>query len=881
MAAAVADSGNSRGPFDFVAAQAAARLTAPRPMRSDAEVRKRVASDYGRSPIRFEPNVGQEPSGVKYVARCGGFDIALTDTGVTLVLPWKNPSGARDSARQKHISEPGEHTRLRLSLVHPTGIPRLHPEQRQLGVSNYFNGKDRSRWRINVPNYGAVRYRQAYPGIDWVIHGNVERLEYDLVVAPRADPKQIKIKVEGANRLRVEGDGDLELTVGDLTLRQLKPVVYQTMATGERRSIEGGFALEHGQLSFKIGKYDRSRELVIDPTVESTYLGGSKGAAVTAIAVGASDVLYVAGNTSSTDFPTVGPIQNSNASSGGTAFVAKFNFDGSLAYSTYLGGSGTDGATAIAVDGEGNAYVAGSTTSGDFPTVRAFQGTKPGSSAAFVAKLNAAGNALVYSTYLGGSDTSNALGGAGAGTTQASGIAVDSAGSAYVAGVTSSLNFPTVEAFQSASPNGGAMTSFVAKISAEGSALVYSTYLGGSRSDTANSIAVDSAGDAYVVGNAASNDFPTVNAFQDSIKGESTAFLTKLSANGNALVYSTYLGGTGQDQANGVAVDASGEAYVTGTTNSSDFPTANAWQGTLQGGSAGFITKFNSAGNALVFSTYMTGAVPYGIALDGDADVYVAGSTTSSNLLTSEAVQDVNNGLAIGASNAFITELGPSGGQAQLGAVVGGIFSTYLGGSGSNVPSDISGNPPIPVGDSARSIAVDSTGDNIYVGGTTASSDFPGVANAFQSTKDGAVTTGFVSRINLTCCMGGGSSPPPPTSPSTSGGGGAMDWGLISGLGLALAARLRRNRTNRTARRNGAPKSSDRGAWEQFSRPRLDVASGRAVPEHPLPEIAHATEGVSLIAAHAMTRRRRIPPRTIAPGRSLWCSPRRPPVRTG
>jgi beta-propeller repeat-containing protein/centrosomal CEP192-like protein len=293
-----------------------------------------------------------------------------------------------------------------------------------------------------------------------------------------------------------------------------------------------------------------------------------------------------------------------------------------LVYSTYLGGTGDDFGRGIAVDSFGNAYVAGFTSSVDFPTKNAFQSANAGFLDAFVTKLSPSGSTLVYSTYLGGT-----------GEEQCTGIAVDSAGHAYIAGATESTDFPTKNAIQPTHA-GGLRDAFVTKIAGAGNALIYSTYLGGSVTDYGSAIAVDSAGDAYVVGSTNSFDFPTANAIQPTFAGGGVTdgFVSKFNPAGSALVYSTYLGGTGDDSVNGVAVDSVGDAYVTGGSTSSHFPTVNAIQPTNHGGRDAFVTEINPLGSAFVYSTYLGGPTNdsgTSIALDSARSTYVIGTTKS------------------------------------------------------------------------------------------------------------------------------------------------------------------------------------------------------------------------------------------------------------
>ncbi|HWY25838.1 MAG TPA: SBBP repeat-containing protein, partial [Nevskia sp.] len=401
-----------------------------------AAARERIVSAYGELPLRFEPNVGQAAPEAQYLARGEGYDIFLSASGPVLSLRGNAPG-------QAHAPVPP--AALRLRLVHASPSPRLHAERPQASLSNYFIGNDRSAWHRDVANYGAVRYEQVYPGIDWLVYGNPQQLEYDLVVAAQADPRRIRLKFEGAGRLVLDQHGDLLLRVHGQTLRQLKPVLYQVSDEGERRRVDGHYLLDHQQLAFAVGRYDHGRPLVIDPAFAySTYLGGSRSTVANAIAVDSAGNAYIAGNTGATDFPTAHPYQGSN--NGGNAFIAKLSADGgSLVYSTYLGGSGGENAAGIAVDSAGNAYLAGSTYSTDFPLANAYQSSNKAAGtdtneSAFLTKLSADGGSLVYSTYLGGSNDLNG----------AAGLALDSAGSAYLVGSTNSTDFPTAKPLQAA-----------------------------------------------------------------------------------------------------------------------------------------------------------------------------------------------------------------------------------------------------------------------------------------------------------------------------------------------------------------------------------------------------------------------------------------------
>ena len=464
------------------------------------------------------------------------------------------------------------------------------------GKSNYLIGNDPKKWRTDVPNFARVQYRNVYPGIDLLYYGNQGQLENDFVVSPGADPKAIDLGFRGEAKMEVDAQGELLLHVADGQIVLHKPVAYQ-LSGGARQEVSAGYEIKRGkEVRFVVANYNPAIPLVIDPVLSySTYLGGSSGDSPAAIAVDTSGNAYVVGRTESTDYPvTAGAFQTA---SGGVedAFVTKLNSTGTaLVYSTYLGGSLLDFAQAVAVNSSGNAYLAGAAKSSNFPvTAGAFQTTKvtsAGLTAAFITELNAAGNGLVYSTYLTGTNQFS----------QANAIALDSSGNAYVTGIDLASDFPTTPGAFSTTMH----AIFVTELNPTGTALVYSTFLGGSQNteDSSSAIAVDSSGNAYVTGSAYSSDFPVTPGVFQTTKGTNAvlnAFVTKLNSMGTALIYSTYLGGSFADNAAGIAVDSSGNAYVTGQADSTDFPvTVGSFQTVYGGGNNdAFVTKLNASGN--------------------------------------------------------------------------------------------------------------------------------------------------------------------------------------------------------------------------------------------------------------------------------------------
>jgi len=692
--------------------------------------RARAMKTYAALPMMFEANSGQSDPRVKFLSRAPGYTLFLTDKEAVLSLLTAPPASASAHAAQGSQKSPGPQpdkseapslTRfVRLKFAGGNTPTAISGRDQLPGKTSYFLGNDPKQWHRNIANYEGVEYRGVYPGVDVVFHGNQQRLEYDFIVAPGADPHAIALDVEGAKRVRITPRGDVVLGVGQSELELEKPVVYQEVE-GQRREVAGNFVLSGPhRIGFTLGPYDRSLPLVIDPTLAySTYLGGSSYDWGSGIALDSSGNIYVTGWTTSTNFPTANPFQSTNQGSE-NAFVAKLNNAGTaLIYSTYLGGSSSDLASGIAVDSSGNAYVVGQAGSRNFPTLNPIQAANNGSVNAFVTKLNNTGSELVYSTYLGGSNRGNGDAGYG--------IAVDSSGSAYVTGLANSTNFPTVNPIQ-ATNNASGGTAFVAKLNSTGSALDYSTYLGGSNEDCGEGIAVDSSGNAYLTGFTDSTNFPTVSPLQQALGGGIDVFVTEINAAGSALVYSTYLGGSGWDLGTGIALDSSDNVYVTGNTASTNFPTENPIQ-TYGGNTDAFVTKlnFNPATSALtlVYSTYLGGrSADYGtsIAVSSFDYAYVTGYTASTNFPLVNPFQTACGGCS-SYNDAFVAKLNPAGSAL--------VYASYLGGSNQDYGSGI---------------AIDSSG-NAYLTGGTSSSNFPTV-DPLQATNKSSSGTVFIAKIS-------------------------------------------------------------------------------------------------------------------------------------
>jgi len=808
-----------------VLAAAAVIIHARTPVATE-NLAPRLLSGYGSLPMIFEPNVGQAPVGVQYVAQGNAYAIALAENGATLKLASRTTPISAPLGHTYRVSEVSRSSTLRLSLVNANRHPRLKPQRPQESYSNYFVGNDPSHWHRHVANFAAVSYDNAYPGIDWVLYGNPQQLEYDFVVAPHANPNDIRIALEGAKELTVTSNGDLLIALEGGEVRQLKPAVYQTDRIGKRIPIEGHFRLQNREVSFDVGNYDPDQTLIIDPALAyATYLGGSNGDKANAIAVDGAGNAYITGTTSSTDFPTLGAFQPTLK--GPNAFVTKLNAAGTgLVYSTFLGGSVNELAQSIAVDSEGSAYITGATSSHDFPTVNPIQAVYKGTgsgggSNAFVTKLNPAGDGLVYSTFLGGSAQD-----------QASGIVVASDGSAYVVGSAISGDFPVANALQGTLK--GRINGFISKLNPAGTALVYSTYLGGSAADTVLAVALDSAGNLYVGGYTNSLDFPLQSPFQStnlvSVNGSTdvTGFFTKINPAGNALVYSSYLGGTSDSEIQAIAVDGTGAGYFAGATFAYDFPVVNPVQNANKitlGGTTGFVTKVDPSGGSLIYSTYLGGSGGgeglegdsiTGIAVDAMGQAYVTGYTTSIDFPTKNPVQATNNGVGISTTNAFITQFDPTGSSL--------VFSTFLGGTGSfgNQPS----HTFFSSGDVGRGIVIDGA-DNIFVAGYTGSTDFPVTSNAFQKknpseTVYGANPNAFVAKFGTEAVV---LPPPPANTPSGGGGGGTLGWDLISVLALASAGSAARRRKRAKTLKSAGYKADVRKGVTYYCRYETHVGS--------------------------------------------------------
>jgi hypothetical protein len=687
--------------------------------------------------MSFEPNYGQSDPDVQFLSRTTSYSLFLTPKQSVFVL---QGHGADRTIPTRSV--------LRMNLAGANDQIELQGLNALAGKSNYIIGNQPEHWHTNIPTYAKVAEHGVYPGIDLVFYGNQHQLECDFQLSPEADAHSIAFTFQGAKRIRVASNGDLLISTASGDVRFRKPVAYQENERA-KELVAANYTIRNRLVGFSLGKYDHSRPLIIDPILEySTYIGGSNIDGANTIAVAPDKTAFIAGGTYSTDFPTIHPLQPNH---GGPddfsrdAFVAKISADGSaVLYATYIGGKNEDEAFGVAVDSFGDAYVTGTTESPDFPvsdTVPTFNPECGGDgqcgaswnsgglivSNGFVIKLNPEGSALLYSGFVGYYEI-----------VRCRAIAVDANQIAYVTGEVSPNITPTVTLTPPKVPpppfpvtpnavqsvhGGGDFDAFLFVVSATGNSVIYSTYLGGSNEDGGNGVAVDANQNAYITGLTYSPDFPVAGAYQAANGGNGDAFVTKINTKSGSLSYSTFFGGANLDQGNAIAVDGNGNAYVTGTTNSPGLPSLSPYGG--QGDA--FVAKFNPSASgtaSLIYFTYLGGSL-------ADSGNGIAVDSTGNAYITGSTVSIefpvagavFQTQYGGGNADAFVTKLDPTG------ATV--IYSSYLGGSNTEI---------------GYGIAVDTDG-SAYVAGQTCSQDFP-LANPEQPTYGGNCDA-FASKVSI------------------------------------------------------------------------------------------------------------------------------------
>ncbi|MFQ5480832.1 MAG: SBBP repeat-containing protein [Thermodesulfobacteriota bacterium] len=661
-----------------------------------------VMESYGKLPLYFVRNDGQTDKAVKFYERGAGHSTFFTEEGVVISL--LKDKGLRD---------------VKLSFVGANKDIKIKAEEPHRARFNYFTGNKNKQWRTDVPSYSSVLYKDVYDNVDIRFYGNNSDIEHDVIVRAGGNPAGLRFAYDGVKAIKTTKAGELEVILSSGSLLQHKPYIYQEI-DGKRVEVGGSYRVisdgskAPASYGFIVGSYDRDKTLVIDPVINySTYLGGRFSDFGRDIAIDSSGAAYITGWTLSANFPRRNAAQNVFA--GGTilgdVFVTKINAAGTaIVYSTYLGGTGEDEGIGIALDAAGSAYVTGVTESFDFPLHLPLQGVFGGGTKdGFLTKISAAGNSLVYSTYIGGF-----------GNDKSKGIAVTPNGAVYLTGWTSSPNFPVVGPIQPF--RGGGHDAFVMKLPPSGQGIVYSTFLGGLLDDSGRTITIDSTGAAYVAGHSWSANFPTLNPVQGVLGGARDIVIFKINPAGSALVFSTYLGGSGSEKSKGIALNSNNSIYVTGWTDSPNFPVVNPKQGVLRGVQDAFVLKLAPPGRRIIFSTYLGGSDSDSgrdIAVDSAGNIYVVGHTWSFDFPLFKPLIGSFSGIR----DAFVTKFNAAGSAF--------VYSTYLGGSGD---------------DTARGVALDSSG-TAYVAGATVSIDFP-LVNPLQGTYGGGFNEAFFTKIS-------------------------------------------------------------------------------------------------------------------------------------
>lgn len=666
------------------------------------------------------------------VLLCAFFDCGAV--GASLPLHFENApgseamfisrgSGYQMSLARKHILIQTSHSRaIELDPAFGSELPEPEGIERTGGYSNYLIGNRPDAWRTRVPHFARVRYRGVYPGVDLVFYGNQNQLEYDFVVQPGADASKIGLQFKGALGYNLNAKGDLVLDLGSGHIVQPKPNAYQTIR-GKRWAVTVSYLLSktQGLVKFRLGNYDPASPLTIDPVLlYGTFVGGAGTDFASAVAADSSGNAYLAGSTNSLFIR--GSSQQQNLRGPSDCFVTKVNPAGTLIlYTTYIGGSGNDTCSSVTVDGQGNVYTAGTTTSTDFPV-----------SASVVQTKYAGGDFDGFAVKLDPTGTravySTYIGGSGFDAVSA--MAIDSSGNAYVAGRTSSTNLIGITSEKAIqSRNGGGQDGFLVKLNTTATGVVYGTYLGGGGEDAINGLAVNSSGEAHVTGDTSSTTFPgvgngSIQRFRRGAKRD--AFVAKIAASGSSILYSTYLGGSSDQSASAISLDSAGTAYVTGFTTSVDFPIKGTpFQTENRGGTDAFVAAISSGGTGLLFSTYLGGSgTDYGqsILVDRFGNIYVGGFTNSSNFLLNYRVLPPP-----GVNSLFVVKILPSVGKT--------LFATYFS----------PGDPEAPI---ALGLNAGSSFDQIFVAGTAVNGfKFPSAKSPPSFPYAGGITDAFVSRL--------------------------------------------------------------------------------------------------------------------------------------
>ena len=653
----------------------------------------------------FTENRGQiENFGVRFIYAGSSCSIGFVESGYIIELTGRD--NLTDVVKVQYTGA---------NQVMPIGQEELAHQR------NYFRGNDPSKWQTGVPSYQKVIYEDLYDGIDLVFYTTEQGVKYDFVVSPGADPEQICWSYKGADEVYIDVEEKLHIITSVGELVEEVPFSYQ-IDDGKSIPVISHYRIVDKKAGFKIGNYDSSLTLVIDPLLYSTYVAGDRAEEARGIKLDSKGNVYVTGYSRSDDFPTTsGCFDDSHSEDGNKpdVFVCKLNSDGTdLIFSTFVGGDNWDEAMSIELDADNNIYVCGYTLSSDFPTTAdCFDDSLNGSRDAFAFKLNPDGSDLIYSTHIGGE-----------GTDVGSDIALDSENNTYIVGYTYSSDFPTSPDCYDDSQN--ETDGFISKLKYDGTSIMYSTFIGGSDTDYIHSIALDAENNVYITGQTHSSDFPTtLGCYDDAYHTDSDVFVCKVSLDGNEeedMQYSTFIGGDEQESGHSIALDAENNSYVVGQTSSFDFPTTPGCYDDAYNSSGDiFLCKVNPEGSNLVYSTYIGGDKEDAgeeLILNSDNDVYLTGYTESPDFPTTWGSFDesYNDGY-----EAFITKVNWNGSDI--------LYSTFIGGGG---------------WDYGKGIVIDSN-ENAYITGRTYSSDFPTTSGVYDDSYNASADL-FVSKLHLT-----------------------------------------------------------------------------------------------------------------------------------
>ncbi|MBN2088924.1 SBBP repeat-containing protein [candidate division KSB1 bacterium] len=681
----------------------------------------------------FIENKGQWPTEVKFLSQIGGMNAWITHSGVvydyyqiicdnTTANESLNPIKRNKEPKLQNSRIKGHVVRAMLESANVSAVASGKNELE--AYYNYFIGDDAGKWASYVKLYREVEIKDIYKGIDIRYYFDNGLVRYDYQVAAGADLSRIQIRLDGADGYQVNRDGELVIRTSLGEVRHGKLYAYQ-MIKGHQQEIHCRFKEKmDGSLGIHAARYDQNRVIIIDPLVYSTYLGSNQRDQGSGIAIDESGYAYITGSTYSSYYPVSAGAYDRSFGDAPDAFVTKLNSSGSqIIYSTFLGGNSDDWGYDIVIDREGNAYITGTTYSTDFPvSSSAYARTNCGTNDGFVTKLNSAGSGLIYSTYIGGGLNDDP-----------ESIVVDNSGQVYIVGTTNSSlaganAFPTTSgAFDQTHNGSGSNDIFITKFNTSGTGLVYSTLIGGTLHDYGNAIDIDENGNAYITGETTSSDYPTtLNAYDQLHNHNLDVIVTKLNSTGSRLVYSTFLGGSGNDRGYALCVDRQGNAYIAGFAQTGFPTTAGVYDQSLNGPGDCFLTKLNSFGSDLHFSTFLGGNSDNEIAkyvgLDQGGNLLVAGRTKSTDFpTTSDAYDRTHNG----DQDVFIAKFNLSASELS--------YSTFIGGTR---------------GEECSGMTIDGNGA-LYITGSTESNDFPTTNNVYDPNFNGGSSDAYVTKISF------------------------------------------------------------------------------------------------------------------------------------